>query len=156
MSDGETAILELESFLPYRLSVLANRVSAAIAADYAERFDLTIPEWRVMAALGRFPGLSAAEVASFTAMDKVAVSRAVARLIAAKRLLRGVAAEDRRRSVLRLSPAGERIYRQIVPLARRHESRLAAELSEPERRELDRLLDKLLGSADADLAASGG
>jgi DNA-binding MarR family transcriptional regulator len=156
MSDRKTAILELESFLPYRLSVLANRVSAAIAADYAERFDLTIPEWRVMAALGRFPGLSAAEVASFTAMDKVAVSRAVARLIAAGRLSRGIAAEDRRRSVLRLSPAGERIYRRIVPLARMHESRLAGALTDPERRELDRLLDKLTRSATADLAASGG
>lgn len=155
MSDGAPTVLELESFLPYRLSVLANRVSAAIAADYAERFRLSIPEWRVMAALGRFPGLSAAEVAGFTAMDKVAVSRAVARLLAAKRLLRSVAPDDRRRSVLRLSPAGERIYREIVPLARKHESRLAGALSEAERAELDRLLDKLLNSAAADLAASG-
>lgn len=155
MSDAPPAVLELESFLPYRLSVLANQVSAAIAADYAERFDLTIPEWRVMAVLGRFPGLSAAEVAGFTAMDKVAVSRAVARLIAGKRLLRGVAPDDRRRSVLRLSPAGERIYREIVPLARMHETRLAGALSDTERGELDRLLDKLLRSAAADLAASG-
>ena len=155
MSRVEPTVLELESFLPYRLSVLANRVSAAIAADYAERFGLTIPEWRVMAALGRFPGLSAAEVAGFTAMDKVAVSRAVARLLAAKRVLRTHAAEDRRRSVLRLSPAGERIYREIVPLARRHERHLAGALSVAEREALDRLLDKLLASADADLAASG-
>jgi DNA-binding MarR family transcriptional regulator len=152
---SEPAALELKSFLPYRLSVLANRVSAAIAADYAERFDLTIPEWRVMAVLARFPGLSAAEVAGFTAMDKVAVSRAVARLIAARRLLRATAPEDRRRSVLRLSPAGDRIYRQIVPLALRHESRLAGALSEGERRDLDRLLDKLAAAAAADLAESG-
>jgi len=136
--------------------VLANRVSAAIAADYAERFDLTIPEWRVMAALGRFPGLSAAEVAALTAMDKVAVSRAVARLLAARRLLRATAPADRRRSVLRLSPAGERIYRQIVPMARMHENRLAGALSEAERRELDRLLDKLTAAATADLAENVG
>lgn len=149
------SVLQLESFLPYRLSVLANRVSAAIAADYAERFDLTIPEWRVMAVLGRFPGLSAAEVAGFTAMDKVAVSRAVARLLRTRRLLRGTASDDRRRSVLRLSPAGERVYRQIVPLARMHESRLAGALSTGERRDLDKLLDKLTAAAAADLAESG-
>lgn len=154
MSDRAATPLQLESFLPYRLSVLANRVSAAIAADYAERFDLTIPEWRTLAVLGRFPGLSAAEVASYTAMDKVAVSRAVARLLAAGRLLRSVAPEDRRRSVLRLSASGLAIYRRIVPAARRHERNLASVLSTAERRELDRILDKLLAAAASDLAAS--
>ena len=38
-------------------------------------------EWRVMAVLARFEGLSAREVAERTAMDKVAVSRALARLV---------------------------------------------------------------------------
>ena len=56
-SGGPGPILKLESFLPYRLSVLSNRVSAAIAQDYAERFDMTVPEWRTMAALGEHPGL---------------------------------------------------------------------------------------------------
>ena len=57
------ARLDLDRFLPYRLSVLTNHVSDAIARQYSERFDLTIPEWRVMAALGNTPGLSASEVA---------------------------------------------------------------------------------------------
>jgi DNA-binding MarR family transcriptional regulator len=148
---GTGPILRLEGFLPYRLSVLANRISAAIAQDYAERFDMTVPEWRTMAALGEHPGLSAAEVASFTEMDKVAVSRAVARLIEAGRLTRSTAPEDRRRSVLRLSAAGQRIYRQIVPVARAHEANLVAALSPEERRQLDKLLDKLFAAATADL-----
>ncbi|HEY0524553.1 MAG TPA: MarR family transcriptional regulator, partial [Stellaceae bacterium] len=45
-------VLELERFLPYRLSVVSNRISATIARLYARRFDLTIPEWRLMAVLG--------------------------------------------------------------------------------------------------------
>ena len=148
--------LALERFLPYRLAVLTNRVSGGLAKRYSRRFALDVPQWRVMAVLGRFPGLSAAEVAGFTAMDKVAVSRAVARLLGARRLLRATAPDDRRRSMLRLSPAGERIYRQIVPLARLHEDRLAGALSETERRELDRLLEKLGEAAAADLGASRG
>ena len=75
------AELDLEHFLPYRLSVLSNRVSDAIARVYSERFALGVTEWRVMAVLGRYPDLSASEVAQRTAMDKVAVSRAVARLL---------------------------------------------------------------------------
>ena len=53
----------------------------AIAAAYFAHFGLTIPEWRVMAVLAANPGLSAAEVTARTAMDKVAVSRAVATLL---------------------------------------------------------------------------
>ena len=76
-----TDALELERFLPYRLSVLSNRISDAIAREYSQRFALGVTEWRVMAVLGRWPGLSASDVARRTAMDKVAVSRAVARLL---------------------------------------------------------------------------
>ena len=150
-SSGPGPVLKLESFLPYRLSVLSNRVSAAIAQDYADRFDMTVPEWRTMAALGEHPGLSAAEVASFTEMDKVAVSRAVSSLIEAGRLTRTTAAADRRRSVLKLSAAGQRIYRQIVPVARAHEANLVTALTAEERRQLDKLLDKLFAAATADL-----
>ncbi len=55
---AEHNVLELERFLPYRLSVLSNTVSQAIAATYERRFALTITEWRVMAVLGRYDGLS--------------------------------------------------------------------------------------------------
>jgi DNA-binding MarR family transcriptional regulator len=82
----EHKVLELERFLPYRLSVLSNRLSNAIARSYEQRFQLSVTEWRVIAVLGRFPGLSANEVAERTAMDKVAVSRAVARLLESGRL----------------------------------------------------------------------
>ena len=47
--------LELDRFLPYRLSILSNLISSAIASSYSARFGLSIPEWRVMAVLGRFP-----------------------------------------------------------------------------------------------------
>src|SRR5690606_42065717 len=90
------ARLELEQFLPYRLSVLSNRLSSAIARIYADRLDLGITEWRVMAVLGLSPGLSARELAQRTAVDKVAVSRAVARLGAAGRRPRGGVPEGRR------------------------------------------------------------
>ena len=75
------AILELDRFLPYRLSVLSNRISQDIAAVYGEKFGLTVTEWRILAVLGRYPDLSATEVAERTAMDKVAVSRAVTSLL---------------------------------------------------------------------------
>lgn len=139
--------LHLENFLPYRLSVLSNTVSGAIAAAYFAHFGLTIPEWRVMAVLAATPGLSAAEVTARTAMDKVAVSRAVANLLEAGRLRRTTAKADRRRTHLELTPAGTRVYSQVVPMALDYERHLVAPLSRKDREALDRLLRVLLGRA---------
>ncbi len=135
--------LSLDRFLPYRLSVLANTVSAALAGAYATRFGLTIPQWRVIAVLARSPGLSAADVAERTAMDKVAVSRAVAGLARSGRVRRSVAARDRRRSVLNLTARGWSVYRRIVPLALAYERRLLAELSPDEQAQFEALLLRL-------------
>ncbi len=145
-------VLALERFLPYRLSVLTNTVSRALSRVYQDRFGLSIPQWRVMAALGRFPGLSANEVAEKTAMDKVTVSRAVSGMLDRDLLTRETDSTDRRRASLRLSPAGMAIYAEIVPVARDYEQRLAGVLSETEKEALDSLLDKLTDRSH-DLAA---
>ena len=135
--------LVLEEFLPYRLSVLSNRLSAAIAESYSRRFGLSIPEWRVVAVLAPAPGISAAEVAERTAMDKVAVSRAVRRLLQHGRVRRETAAGDRRRSMLELTPAGREVYDSIVPVLRRYEHSLLACLDAREQERLDVLLQRL-------------
>jgi len=141
-------LIDLERFLPYRLSVLANVVSSAIAQAYGERFDLTIPEWRVIAVLMRYSGLSAREVAHRSRMDAVAVSRAVNRLLRAGRLRRAMAVDDRRRSVLEVSAAGAAVYREVAPLALRFEGELLAALPPDEVPQLYRLLDVLTGRAE--------
>lgn len=140
----EHAPLELERFLPYRLSVLSNTISQAIADDYQRRFDLGVTEWRVMAVLGRFESLSAREVAERTAMDKVAVSRALARLVEAGRVDRATHDGDKRRSVLNLTEAGWVIHDQVAPMARAREQEVLARLSAEERAWLERILDRLL------------
>lgn len=139
--------LILEDFLPYRLSILSNTVSGTIAGAYSKRFGLSIPEWRIMAVLGRHPGLSAVEVAERTLMDKVAVSRAVAKLIKSGRINRRFADQDRRRSILHLSPDGEQVYAEVAPLALKFESDLLHGLSEEEVHTLDVLLERLLARA---------
>lgn len=147
--DQTESQLVLEQFLPYRLSILSNMVSNTIAREYRDQFGLSIPEWRVMAVLGRFGPLTASGVGDRTAMDKVSVSRAVARLIERKLVKRETDPDDRRRSILKLTARGVRTHRQIVPIARGRESELAAALTEEELRSLDRLLAKLQQRASA-------
>lgn len=139
----ERVALQLDRFLPYRLSVLSNRVSSAISRVYSERFGLGVTEWRVMAVLGQSPDLSAGEVAERTAMDKVAVSRAVARLGERGLLQRETHDDDRRRSVLALSADGHAVHDEIVPLALAFEQRLLGGMDAGERALLFRLLDRL-------------
>ncbi|MEQ1811278.1 MAG: MarR family winged helix-turn-helix transcriptional regulator [Terricaulis sp.] len=140
-------LLVLEDFLPYRLSILSNRVSRAIAARYADTFGLTIPEWRVIAVLGRRPGLTAKEVAEATEMDKVAVSRAVAKLVESKRVAARADRDDARRQILSLTAQGESVHARIAPIALASEQRLLAALDARERAQLDALVDRLLDAA---------
>ena len=139
--------LHLEHFVPYRLSVLTNIVSMSIAEAYEREFGLSIPQWRVIAVLARYPDLSAIEVAERTAMDKVAVSRAVQGLLAARRVVRAYDSGDRRRSRLRLSSAGRSVYTRVAPLALRYEKKLLDALSPTDRRALDRLVGRLMERA---------
>ncbi len=142
-TEGRADSLELAAFLPYRLSVLANRVSRQLAALYSERFDIAIPEWRVIAVLGQNLDVSADFVCARTDMDRVTVSRTVARLLGKRLILRRSLAQDRRCSVLNLSAAGRRVYEQIVPLARSYERQLLGALGASERAALERALHAL-------------
>ena len=139
--------LILENFLPYRLSILSHTVSTTIAQAYEKQFGLSIPEWRVIAILGRFPGLSAVEVAERTFLDKVAVSRAVSKLIKNGRIDREFADADRRRSILNLSEEGRRVHDAVAELALQFERDLIQGLDDEERASLDVAMKRLMARA---------
>lgn len=150
-ASGTGAPFRLEAFLPYRLSVTANRMSRAFARAYAERFGLSIPEWRVMAVLGTGGPLTAGAIVERTAMDKVKVSRAVAALEAKGFVVRRPHPEDRRSALLELAAPGMAVFEAIVPLARTLEAELTAVLGPEDRAQLAQLLARL----DAHLAGLG-
>jgi len=151
--EAEKQRLALRNFLPYRLSVLANVISGHVARIYADRFAITIPEWRVMAVLGLGKSFCANDVCGMTAMDKVQVSRAITRLINAGLVARAPDDHDRRRANLDLTAKGDQVYRDIVPEALTVEAHLLSALSPDEVRSLDLLLQKLQARAE-ELAAN--
>ena len=139
--------LILENFMPYRLARLSSTVSSTIARAYDREFGLSIPEWRVIAILGRFPGLSAVEVAEQTFLDKVAVSRAVTKLLKSGRIDREFADADRRRSILNLSEKGREVHDRVAKLALDFEKNLLDGLNETDIENFDKVMDKLLARA---------
>lgn len=136
--------LRLEAFMPYRLSVLSNRLSRTLSRLYADQFDLSIPQWRVLSVLGESPGLCADEICRITEMDKVTVSRSVHSLLKQNRVERQRDVRDGRRARIRLTRKGYGLYRKLIPIALSLEQSLLNGLNTSEKRQLDRLLSKLI------------
>jgi len=141
------SILDLQRFFPYRLAVLAEDVSRTVAQLYADRFDLTRQEWRVLAAVAANRRMAAKDIAEYSTLDKMSVSRAVAALEAKALISREEDPADRRNKLLALTPSGRALYQKIVPLVRAREAYLLEALSPAEREMLDGVLDKLTSRA---------
>lgn len=142
--DREPAPIKLESFLPYRLNVLATAVSQSLARVYGERFGISIPEWRVLATLGQFSEITAREIGQHSHMHKTTVSRAVAALAERQLVTRRPNKADMREAFLAMTPKGRAIYLQIVPLARDFASELSSGLTRAERDVLDDIIARLM------------
>ena len=142
--DGaDSAAIHLETFLPYRLNVLATEVSQTLARAYGERFGITIPEWRIMATLGQFGSITAREIGLHSRMHKTTVSRAVSALEKRKLIERKPNRNDMREAFLAMTDAGKSIYFEIVPLARGFADSLCQGLEPQERVQLEALINRL-------------
>ena len=139
--------LKLESFLPYRLSLLSNVISGAIAAAYGDKFAISMPEWRIMMILAEYPGISADEVCRRTKIEKSVVSRAVSRLLKRRLIDREMDEQDKRRSILQLSETGLTVYDEVMPIARNYEEALLSNLTGEERKTFNDIIDKLMAEA---------
>lgn len=134
--------LILSDFLPYRVVVLGDRLSRLLAEAYADE-NITIPEWRVLAAVSQKEKMAARDVVAMTPMDKMAVSRAVASLEDKGLVTRAEDAGDRRVALLAVSPAGRAVFDRIARLALNFEERLLADLAPEERRRFVATLARL-------------
>jgi DNA-binding MarR family transcriptional regulator len=134
----------LEQFVPYKLSVVANRISQSIGHLFEEKFDIQIPEWRIIMALDMFGDLPFYEIVDRTSMDKARVSRALKRLSDLGLILSRPDPFDGRKVILRITPKGRRMCAAILPDAERMEEYFLSVLSPEERREFDLILDRLL------------
>ena len=140
---------DLSSFFPYLVRIYYRAVSTSVTDIYASLFGLTVSEWRTMAVLGPYGVLSASEIVAQSSMDKVNVSRAIARLRKSGLLKRDIDGDDRRRSVVRLTDQGREVFRTLVPKVLELEEKLFEGLSLQERHTLIRLMAKVRANAEA-------
>ncbi|KAF0114342.1 MAG: MarR family transcriptional regulator [Hyphomonadaceae bacterium] len=140
--------LTLDKYLPYRLSVASNKVSALVAKTYQARFGLSIAAWRVLAILNEKSPLSQLEITQFAAMDKVSVSRAVSALLERSLIVRKIAENDKRTQSLSLSHDGQSIVDEIIPLAKDIERQLIEALGAEKSNSLASILREIEAAAE--------
>ena len=135
--------LELETFLPYRLNVLADEVSRALSGIYADKYGISVPEWRIIATLGQYRQMTAKAMGEHTHMHKTKVSRAVAQLQHKGFVERTKNDRDRREVFVTLTARGKNVYHELVPEALKFTSNLVAQLPRAELEQFERTVQKL-------------
>lgn len=138
------ARLSLQEFVPYKLAVVANRLSQSIGSLFEQRYGIQIPEWRILMALHSCGPLSPNELVEHTSMDKARVSRAQRRLADLDLVAVRDDPRDGRRLVLFLTRKGTGMCEAIIPAARETEAWFLSALAERERQVLDKALSRLL------------
>src|SRR5215467_10724992 len=142
-ADPYAAPLKLEEFLPYRLNVVANLVSAALSRIYVDRYGIGVPEWRILVTLGQFDVMTAKAIGAHSHMHKTKVSRAASALERRKLIDRRENRADRRETFLSLTPAGRAIYRELAPSALEFAKRLFETVEPADRAAFERAIDRL-------------
>jgi DNA-binding MarR family transcriptional regulator len=135
--------LHLEQFLPYRLNVVGFFASRALGRIYGAHFGIDIPQWRVVAQLGEFGRLTSRDIGELAQMHKTKVSRAVRELESRGLVSRAENRQDRREAFIALTPAGTRVYAQIVPLALAFQARWTDGIAADELKVFERVLATL-------------
>ena len=154
------ANLHIEDFLTFRLTRLSNALRNNMTKPYLEEFELSLPEWRLLALVARFSPLRFSELTNRSSMDKGQVSRTL-RVMTKRGLTKSKTITQRgSRSTealaapvsVSITPKGKALYRALLPVAQRHQSQMLQNLNESERLALYNTLGKLfsiVGDADA-------
>ena len=118
----------LSHFLPYRLAVVAERVSRRLSVDYGRSHGLSVAEWRVLVHLQRCGPVSVREIQDYTNLEKSRVSRAVDRLGASGLVRKAKGETDARLVAISLTDVGQAALAEILPAAAAVEDRLLASI----------------------------
>ena len=152
--------LNVDDFLTFRLTRLSNALRTNLTKRYLEEFELSLPEWRLLALVARFAPMRFSEVTVRSSMDKGQVSRTL-RVMASRGLTKMKTIKDRSsRStealaapvMVSITAKGTALYKAVLPVARRRQADLLLTLNESERVALYSTIDKLfttIGNGDS-------
>lgn len=122
----------LERYLPYRLTVIANHLSAKLANQYKKQYGISVPEWRVLLNVAYSENVSVRDIERRVSLEKSKVSRAASKLEAKGYLTKQVDHSDRRLLKLVVTDQGMALLSKLIPLAQAFQSELNVLLGDQE------------------------
>lgn len=140
---GERDVLDLGGYVPYFLTAISNTWSRSSSRLYLARFGVGVTEWRVISQLAIEPRIPAQRICEVIGLDKGAVSRSVAALVAAGHVVEGADDHDARRQLLALTPSGYALHDRLIALATAREELMLEGFTAAERAKLTDFLRRL-------------
>ena len=146
--------LLLRDYLPYKIGIVRGHISKVFEDKCLSDTSVSISGWRVLALVAVEKDMSGSDVVERSGMRKMAVSRAVSKLVDSGLLRTTPSKTDGRRLCLNVTRKGRRIYESIIPAAKKFESKIVENLDSNDQQALSELLSRVLSSVD-NLAESG-
>lgn len=126
----------LVNYTSYRMRIATEAISELAALIYAKDLGISIVESRIINLIGSLGPMSTYQIAHYSHLDRVKVSRASQRLTAANFLKRRVNQKDRRLITLSLTAKGKKTFENILFLMADFENEILDVIGKDE---LDRL-----------------
>ena len=137
----------LDRTVTHRLHTLHKLTDRVSQAAYVTDAGMPLSEGRCLAAVGAFTPLSVNDLARRANLNKGQASRAAQTLVDQGLVRKEASATDGRGVVLTLTAKGDRAWRRVMTVIERRNDQILACLDAAERRQLDRLLDRLVAHA---------
>lgn len=142
-SSRERDVLDLGGYVPYFLTAISNTWSRSSSRLYLDLFGVGVTEWRVMSQLAIEPAIPAQRICEVIGLDKGAVSRSVASLVAGGHVDEHTDARDARRQVLELTASGYALHDRLIAVATARETMMLEGFTPDERAQLTDFLHRL-------------
>ncbi len=128
----------------YRLNYLALRYNVPLYAWVEEKYGLSRPEFVVIFSLGLLDGAYARDISASSGFPQNTLSRAIHKLNRLKLISRTPDAEDGRRFMLSLTPAGRALFDESLPRFVSFEHMMLDALDDDEQQQLSTLMAKMV------------
>lgn len=131
-----------DDHLPYRLLLLARMIDRQSAREL-QKVGLSLAEWRVLAFIAVAGPASASKIGKFGEIDRAEISRAVGKLSAKGLIERRTDDNHRKRFIITLTDAGQRLFDEVREERRRFFRGMTGELSQAEREAMEHGLETM-------------
>lgn len=134
--------INLKAFIPYRLTRLSENFGKVTSPRY-KKYQVTSPEWRVLAILTEFGTASSKFIQEHTNLSRSRVNRTLDSMVKKQWITRELESHDRRQNRINLTELGQSAFAEAGKAAKDTQDEWLESFSDAEIAQLYQLLDRL-------------